>query len=47
MAEVERAMRSVGWGCVVFIIGLVLAAVGVAVLGHFFFDFVLLFRPVK
>jgi hypothetical protein len=43
MAEMQRAMQSVSWGCVVFIVGMMLAAITVLVLGSFFFTF----RPLK
>jgi hypothetical protein len=45
MAELERAMRGVSFGCVLFILGLLLAAVAVLVLAHFFFEFP--FLPLK
>ncbi len=38
MAEMERAMRSTSWGCVVFIIGMAAAAVGVLLLTYLFVD---------
>jgi hypothetical protein len=43
MAEMQRAMQSVGWGCVVFIVGMVLVAITVLVLASAFFSF----RPLK
>lgn len=43
MAEMDRAMRSTSWGCVLFIIGLLLAAVAVLTLANAF----TLFRPFK
>jgi hypothetical protein len=36
MAEMERAMRSVSWGCVLFIVGMLAAAVVVLLLASFF-----------
>ena len=39
MAEMQRAKQSVSWGCVVFIIGMILAAITVLVLGSAFFSF--------
>ena len=39
MAEMQRAMQSVSWGCVLFIGGMVLAAIAVLVLGSAFFSF--------
>jgi hypothetical protein len=38
-AEMQQAMQSVSWGCVVFIVGMVLAAITVLVLGNAFFSF--------
>jgi hypothetical protein len=43
MAEMERAMRSVSYGCMLFIVGLLLAAVAVLILSRSFFEF----RPFK
>ena len=43
MAEMQRAMQSVSWGCVVFIVGMMLAAITVLVLGSAFFSF----KPLK
>ena len=43
MAEMQRAMQSVSWGCVVFIVGMMLAAITVLVLGSAFFAF----KPLK
>jgi hypothetical protein len=34
-AELERAYRGVGWGCVLFIVGLLLVAIALLVLGSF------------
>ena len=39
MAEMQRAMQSVSWGCVVFIVGMMLAAITVLFLGSAFFSF--------
>ena len=43
MAEMQRAMQSVSWGCVVFIVGMMLAEITVLVLGSAFFSF----KPLK
>ena len=43
MAEMQRAMQSVSWGCVVFIVGMALAAIAVLVLGSAFLSF----KPLK
>jgi hypothetical protein len=39
MAEMQRAMQSVSWGCALFIGGMVLAAIAVLALGSAFFSF--------
>ena len=39
MAEMEKAMRSTSWGCVLFIVGLLLAGISVLVLSGAFFSF--------
>ena len=39
MAEMQRAMNSVSWGCVLFIVGLALAAIAVLALESAFFSF--------
>ena len=38
LAELERAYRSVSWGCVLFIVGLVGAAVALLILARWFVD---------
>jgi hypothetical protein len=46
IAEYERAVRSISWGCVLFILGMVAVALVVLVLASFFAEFPI-FRPVK
>ena len=39
MAEMERAMRSTSWGCIVFCVGIVLTLVALFILMNGFFSF--------
>jgi len=38
MAEMERAMRSLSWGCLLFIVAGIAAAIGILILGYFFMN---------